>query len=334
MELPDHVLMPGLVNAHTQAASSLMRGIPQGRQAALEKRVLSADFVRDGTALACTDMLLGGITCFNDSYFFPEAALDAALEAGLRVSLGLVVADFPTVYASDPADYRRKGLGLRDRHGEHALVSFAFAPQSLPDTGLKQIATLAAELDLPVHVRVDQPGEVERLYRLGLLGPSLVAVPAAGLEPVEIDLLARHGCSVVLTPGFSSLESLLKSGVGLALAADSERLDLFAAMRAARLQAHAALHAATLGSARALGLNAQIGSIAPGKRADLVALAVRGPCHDAIRHVVHVAGPEDVTHVWVDGALRVRDARLENDASRLDSRWQIWQNAFESHADS
>ena len=329
VELPDHVLMPGLVNAHAQAATSLMRGLPAARKAAAEERLLSADFVRDGTALACADMLLGGITCFNDTYFFAEAALDAALEAGMRVSLGLIVSDVPTAYASDPADYRRKGLGLRDRLGERALVSFALAPQSLSDSGLKHIATLAAELDLPVHVRVDRPGEVERLYRLGLLGPSLAAVHASALEPVEIDLLARHGCSVVQDRGF-----LLKSGVGLALAADSERFDLFAAMRAGSLPAHAALHAATFGGARALGLSAQIGSIVPGKRADLVALAVRGPCHDAIRYVVHVAGREDVTHVWVDGALRVRDARLETHASRLDSRWQIWQNALESRADS
>ena len=71
--------------------------------------------MRDGTALACAEMLRGGITCFNDMYFFPEAALEAALAAGMRVALGLIVIDFPTAYASDPADYLRKGLALRDR---------------------------------------------------------------------------------------------------------------------------------------------------------------------------------------------------------------------------
>jgi cytosine/adenosine deaminase-related metal-dependent hydrolase len=98
-------------------------------------------------------------------------------------------------------------------------------------------------------------------------------------------------------------------------------------------RAHAALHAATLGGARALGLGARIGSIEPGKRADLAALALRGPelapCYDAVSQLVYAAGREHVTHVWVDGKLLVRDGALEHPASGLDTRWQIWQNAFE-----
>ncbi|MGH8725548.1 MAG: amidohydrolase family protein, partial [Burkholderiales bacterium] len=125
IDLPDHVLIPGLVNAHTHAAMSLMRGLAddlplerwlQEHIWPAETRHVSPRFVRDGTDLACAEMLRGGITCFNDMYFYPEAALEAAAAAGMRAALGLIVIDFPTAYASDPADYLRKGLALRDRH--------------------------------------------------------------------------------------------------------------------------------------------------------------------------------------------------------------------------
>ena len=338
VDLREQVLVPGMVNAHAQAARSLMRGLPPERKAAAEKRVLSADFVRDGTAFACAEMLRGGITCFSDRYYFPEAALDAALEAGIRAALGLMVSEMPTVYASDPADYLRKGFATRDRHCDEALISFSFAPDGVADATYKQIATLAAELDLPVQVPIRSAGDIERLSRVGLLGPALIAVHAAQVRPDEIQLLARHGCSAVLSPAsehkHASVDSMLKSGVNVALGAAGDRLDLFAEMRLAAALPQAALHAATLGGARALGLGAQIGSIAPGKRADLAALAVRGPCYDAVSYVVRVAGREDVTHVWVDGELRVRDGALENPAPRLDTRWQLWQNSFEGHADS
>ena len=379
VELPDHVLIPGLVNAHTQAAMSLLRGFPTERKSAAEKRVLSARFVRDGTALACAEMLRGGITCFNDMYFFPEAALEAALEAGMRVSLGLVVVELATAYASDPADYLRKGLALRDRHRDHPLVSFCLAPHTVPDAPLRQIATLAAELDLPVLLQVHETESeierslaehgirpIERLRRLGLLGPGLIAVHAVHLQPEEIHLLARHGCSVVHCPssnlklasGFAAVDSMLKNNINVALgtdgAASNNRLDLFTEMRTAALlakavardaqalPAHEALRAATLGGARALGLGARVGSIEPGKRADLVAVALRGPelvpCYDPVSHLVYAAGREHVTHVWVDGELRVSDGELRNPLisapGSLDTRWQIWQNALESRADS
>jgi 5-methylthioadenosine/S-adenosylhomocysteine deaminase len=391
IELADHVLIPGLVNAHTHAAMSLMRGLAddlplmrwlQEHIWPAETKHVSPRFVRDGTALACAEMLRGGITCFNDMYFFPEAALEAALEAGMRVALGLIVIDFPTTYASDPADYLRKGLALRDREGEQPLVSFCLAPHApytVSDPTFRQIATLAAELDLPVHLHVHETEHeierslaehgvrpLERLRRLGLVDSNLIAVHAVHLEEGEIQLLGRHGCSVAHCPssnlklasGFAPIDAMLKQGINVALgtdgAASNNRLDLFTEMRTAALlakavardaeamPAHVALHTATLGGARALGLGARIGSIEAGKRADLVAVALRGPelapCYDPVSHLVYAAGREHVTHVWVDGELRVRDAEIQSTLisapDSLNTRWQIWQNALESHADS
>jgi 5-methylthioadenosine/S-adenosylhomocysteine deaminase len=387
-DLPDHALIPGLVNAHTHAAMTLMRGmsddLPLMRWLEdhiwpAERQHVSAAMVRDGTLLACAEMLRAGITCFNEMYFFPEAALEAALAAGMRAAVGIIVIDFPTAYASDPADYLRKGLALRDAQRDQPLASFCLAPHApytVSDATFRQVVTLAAELDLPVHLHLHETedeiarsiGEhgvrpVERMRRLGVLGPGLIAVHAVHLEKHEIALLGSHACSVAHCPssnlklasGFAPIEALRKAGVNLCLgtdgAASNNRLDVLQEMRTAALLAkavardaealpeHAALRAATLGGARAVGLDKVIGSIEPGKAADLTALALRGPelapCYDPVSHIVYAAGREHVSHVWVGGELRVEEGKLRDEAfCRLDTRWQMWQNLFKSHADT
>jgi 5-methylthioadenosine/S-adenosylhomocysteine deaminase len=388
LELPHHVLIPGLVNAHTHAAMSLMRGLAddlplmrwlQEHIWPAEGKHVSPSMVHDGTLLACAEMLRSGITCFNDMYFFPEAALAAARAAGMRVALGIIVVEFPSAYASDAADYLRKGLALRDREGEDPLVSFCLAPHApytVSDASFRQVGKLAAELDLPVHVHLNETEDeirrsleehgvrpVERLRRLGLLGPGLIAVHAVHLEPQEVELLGSHAASIAHCPssnlklasGFAPIEALRRAGANVCLgtdgAASNNRLDLMQEMRTAALlakavareaqalPAHAALHAATLAGARALGVDALAGSIVPGKAADLVAVSLRGPelapCYDPVSHLVYAAGREHVTHVWVNGEPRVLDARLQPSAfAGLEKRWQLWQNSLKSHADS
>jgi len=381
-ELKSHVLMPGLVNAHTHAAMSLLRGLADDTPLIrwLEEHIwpaetkhVSREFVRDGTLLACAEMIRGGITCFNDMYFFPDASLEAALAAGMRSAQGMIVIEFPSAYASDAADYLRRGLELRDRYRDESLASFCLAPHApytVADASLRKVSTLAAELDIPVHIHVHETkGEIERslaeqgvrplerLARLGLVGPGLVAVHAVHLSEQEIALLAQHGASVVHCPssnlklasGLAPVPSLLAKGVNVALgtdgAASNNRLDLFQEMRTAALlaktvaddaqamPAHAALRAATLAGARALGLEKTIGSIEPGKAADLIALDFSAPelvpCYDVLSHLVYVAGRENVTHVWVGGRLLLREREFENPAlQRLEGRLQLWQNAI------
>jgi 5-methylthioadenosine/S-adenosylhomocysteine deaminase len=388
ISLDSHVLIPGLVNAHTHAAMSLMRGLAddlplmrwlQEHIWPAERKHVSPKFVRDGTLLACAEMLRGGITCFSDMYFFPEAALEAALACGMRSVHGLIVFDFPSAYASDPADYLRKGLALRDRYREEPLASFTLAPHApytVSDATFRQVAALAAEIDLPVHMHVHETATeiarslaeygvrpLERLGRLGLLGPNLIAVHAVHLSAGETEALARHGSSVVHCPssnlklasGFAPVDALLKQGINVALgtdgAASNNRLDLFQEMRTAALlakavsgdaqalPAHAALRAATLAGARALGLDARVGSISPGKLADLVAVDLSAPelspCFDPVSHLVYAAGREHVSHVWVDGKMLLGEGKLLNEAfSALDTRWELWQNALKGRADS
>jgi len=388
LDRPGHALIPGLINAHTHAAMALMRGLSddlplmrwlQEHVWPAEARHVSSEFVRDGTLLACAEMLRGGVTCFNDMYYFPEAALDAALAAGMRSAQGIIVLESPSAYACDAADYLRQGLALRDRHRDEPLASFCLAPHApytVSDASFRQVATLAAELDVPVHVHLHETADeversiaehglrpIERLHRLGLIGPNLIAVHAIHLNQDEIALLARHSVSVVHCPssnlklasGFSPVHSMLKSNINVALgtdgAASNNRLDMFQEMRAAALlakavardaqalPAHAALGAATLAGARALGIERVAGSIVPGKSADLVALDMRSPelepCYDVVSHLVYAAGREHVTDVWIAGRPVLRERVLQSPVfSSLDTRCELWQNALKSLADS
>src|SRR5262249_45184080 len=139
LDLPTHALIPGLINLHTHAAMTLMRGMAddrplmewlQDRIWPVETRLVSADFVRDGTLLACAEMLRGGVTCFSDMYFFPEATAQAALAAGMRAALGIIAIEMRSSYASDAGDYLSKGLAARDAIKGEPLLSFCLAPHA------------------------------------------------------------------------------------------------------------------------------------------------------------------------------------------------------------
>jgi 5-methylthioadenosine/S-adenosylhomocysteine deaminase len=378
LALPGRALIPGLVNLHGHAAMSLFRGFADDlplmawlndRIWPAEKKHVSEAFVRDGTLLAAAEMLAGGVTTCNDMYFFPKAAGEAFLQAGMRATLGMIVLDFPSAYASDADDYLAKGLALRDELKDEPLLAFAFAPHApytVSDATFARINTLAEQLGLPIHTHIHETDDeirdslkqygvrpLERLARLGLLGPNFIGVHAVHVNEAEIGLLAQHGCHLAHCPtsnlklasGIAPVADLLRAGVNLGLgtdgAASNNRLDLFGEMRLAALLAKgasgdpailpaaSALRAATLDAARALNLDSQIGSIVPGKRADLVAVdlhALSGqPVFDPVSHLVYVAGREHVTHVWVDGRMKLNDRRLVDfDIDDLTARAAYW----------
>lgn len=380
ISLPGHALIPGLVNLHGHAAMSLLRGFAddlplmdwlKGRIWPAESRHVSEAFVHDGTLLAAAEMLAGGITACNDMYFFPRAAGEAFLRAGMRATLGMIVLEFPSAYASDADDYLAKGLALRDELKDEPLLSFTFAPHApytIADATFERINTLAEQLGLPVHIHIHETADeiqeslkqhgmrpLERLARLGLLGPNFIGVHAVHVNEAEISLLAQHGCHVAHCPssnlklasGIAPVTRLLQAGVNVGIgtdgAASNNRLDLFAEMRlaallakgasgdAAALPAAAALQMATLDAARALNLDSQIGSIVPGKRADLAAVDLRDlssqPVFDPVSHLVYVAGREHVTHVWVDGIMKLNERRLVDlEPDDLTARATYWRN--------
>jgi len=384
LDLPGQVLLPGLINLHTHAAMSLLRGYADDlplmhwlseRIWPAESRHAGPDFVRAGTLLACAEMLRGGITTFNDMYYFPDAAAAAARRVGMRAVLGIVVIEFPTGYAADADDYLAKGLAVRDTLSGDPLLSFCLAPHApytVADKTFRNIATLAAQLEIPVHVHLHETRHeieeslkqhgvrpIERLRRLGLLGPQMIAVHAVHLEAGEIELLAHEGCHLAHCPtsnlklgsGIPPMSAIqargLNFGLGTDSAASNNRLDLFQEMRhaallakgasqnAEALDAHATLHAATLGGARALGLDGRIGSLLPGKAADLCAVRldewIVQPCFDPASHLVYVAGREQVSHTWVEGKLVMSNgAPLQIDISELLDITGLWHNLLTS----
>jgi 5-methylthioadenosine/S-adenosylhomocysteine deaminase len=319
--LASHVLIPGLINAHSHAAMTLMRGLADDLALMqwlkehiwpAEAKHVSARFVYDGTRLACAEMLRGGVTCFNDMYFFPEMTARAALESEMRAALGLILIEFPTAYATDAQDYLRKGLAMRDELKSRPLLSFCMAPHApytVSDRSFEQILMLSEQLQMPINTHLHETRDeirdseakfgvrpLARLDRLGILGPNFIAVHAVHMEETELALLAKLGCSVTHCPasnmklasGIAPVGRMLASGVNVGLgtdgAASNNRLDLFAEMRLAALlakvasedaevlPAHAALRMSTLNPARALGLDGLIGSIRTGKAADLCAV--------------------------------------------------------------
>jgi len=379
IRLESHVLLPGLINLHTHAAMSLMRGLADDLPLMewlnqhiwpAEARHVTPDFVYDGTRLACAEMLKGGITCFNDMYFYPEETARAALDAGMRAAVGIICIEFPTRYASDAQDYLRKGLAARDRYLSEPLLSFCLAPHApytVSDRSLEQIVTYANELDLPIHIHLHETEDeikesltrygmrpVERLRRLGLIGSNLIAVHAVHLDHEEIDLLAHYGASVAhcpssnlklasgIAPVARFVERNLNTGLGTDGAASNNRLDLLEEMRLAALlakaqstransvPAHTALHMATLGAAKALGLDHRIGSIEVGKLADLCAIdftdLALAPVYHPASHVVYAASRNHVSHVWIEGQMKLDQGQLIGiDEERLRANARAWQ---------
>ncbi len=323
--LDEHALIPGLVNAHTHAAMSLLRGLADDLPLMdwltqhiwpAETCFVSAEFVRDGTELAMAEMLRGGITCFNDMYYFPEVTARAVDACGMRACIGLIVLDFPSAWAQDAAEYLAKGMALHDQYRDHPAIRCAWAPHApytVSDAPLERVRVLADELDIPVHMHVHETAHEiaaslaqfgvrpwQRLERLGLVSSALLAVHMTQLEEDEIDAAAAAHAHVLHCPesnlklasGFCPVHRLQAAGVNVALGTDGSAsnndLDLFGEMRsaallakglaadAAALPAATALRMATLNGAAALGWSNDIGSLSVGKYADVTAVHLGG----------------------------------------------------------
>ena len=272
--LDGHVLIPGLINAHTHSPMSLFRGLADDMPLMnwlnehiwpAEQRWVHEEFIADGSKLAIAEMLRSGTTCFNDMYFFPDVTARVAAQAGIRAVVGLIVIDFPSAWAEDTDAYFDKAIALHDQLRNDPLIRTAFAPHapySVSDAPLRRVLTLANELDLPIHMHVHETQAevrggveehgcrpIERLRRLGLLIPPLVGVHMTQLEGEELDLFAQSGAQVVHCPqsnlklasGHCPVARLLDAGINVALgtdgAASNNDLDMIAEMQAAALLA-------------------------------------------------------------------------------------------------
>ena len=341
----DGIVLPGLINAHTHLAMTLFRGYADDlalqafldRLIPAETAVLSEAHVRTGARLAFAEAFRSGCTSALDMYWWPLATLAEAEQAGFGLQAG------PLFIGFDGPDHTPWNSRMeRTRSTAPHRWLFAHGTYTMEPSQLAEVGALAAELGTRFHIHASENADevaevrsrfgctpVELLDRHGLLRPGTVLAHAVVLDDDEIGRIAETGTAVAHCPisnmklasGFCRVPELRASGAVVGLGTDgpssSNDLDMFAAMRAAAtihkgnrrdatvLPAIDVLRMATLDGARALGIDDRVGSIEPGKQADLVLLDADSPSlnpvYDAISTVVYAASRADVTDVWANG---------------------------------
>ncbi len=343
----------------------------QGHIWPIEGAVIGPDFVADGVTLAIAEMLRGGTTCVNENYFFPDVQAAVYKRHGFRARIGLPVIDFPTAWAQSDDEYFDKAGEVHDQWRDDALIATAFAPHApytVSDANFERIRMLADQLDVPVHLHLHETAQevaqsqekhgqrpIARLDRLGLFNDRLIAVHMTQLTDAEIHLCAERGVSVVHCPesnlklasGFCPACALERAGVTLAIGTDgcasNNDLDMVGETRTAALLAKAvandatafdaatALRAGTLGGAKAIGLDHLIGSIEPGKQADLVCIDLSAletqPLHHVISQLIYATGRHQVSDVWIAGKAKLRARELVDiDTDALVANARQWRD--------
>ena len=341
-----------------------------------EAKWVDETFVRDGTDLAIAEQIKGGISCFSDMYFFPKVASERVHNSGLRAQIAIPILDFPIPGAANADEAIRQGVELFGDLKHHPRIKIAFgphAPYTVSDATLEKVRVIAEELDAAIHMHVhetafevqqsvEQYGErpLARLGRMGLLGPRLQAVHMTQISEEDLALLVESNSSVIHCPesnlklasGFCPVERLWQAGVNVAVgtdgAASNNDLDLLGETRtaallakavagsASALDAHRALRMATLNGARAMGLEAEIGSLEVGKAADIVAFDLSGlaqqPIYDPVSQLIYATGRDCVKHLWVGGKQLLDDRQLTRmDEQQLSAMAAAWGQRISGH---
>ncbi len=384
IDLPHHVLMPGLINMHGHAAMSLFRGLADDLPLMTwlndhiwpaEGQFVSADFIADGTALAIAEMLRTGTTTFSDMYFFPEVAATVAHDTGIRAQLCFPLIEMPTLWGSGPDDYLAKGEALIRQWQGNPWIMPAIgphAPYTVTDESLARAVQLSGDLGARIQLHlhetafevtdaVEKTGQrpLDRIADLGLLTSMTQCVHMTQISDSDLETLSGSGAHIIHCPesnlklasGLCPVEDLSKLGLNVAIgtdgAASNNNLDLFgeintAAMLAkvvsgdaAALSAHRALAMATINGARALGREHELGSLAAGKLADVIAIDLSDPfvqpVYDPASHLVYSNHGRQVSHSWIGGVPQVQEGRLTRvDVPDLMLRVQAWAEQIRS----
>ncbi|MBO7172952.1 MAG: TRZ/ATZ family hydrolase [Burkholderiaceae bacterium] len=321
IELNDHVVIPGLVNAHSHAPMNILRGMGadlslmdwlQTKIWPAEGKLMSPEFAYEGAKLAAQEMLLSGITCTNDQYFFSEHIARAFEDCAMKCTVSALVIGFPSAMAQTTDDYFKCADALFERYqgNNHVRISVGpHAPYTVDDNALSRVVRLSERHNAPIHMHIDETDfevqeslrlygmrPIERLANLGIINERLISVHTVHPNDHEMALLANAGAHVAHCPssnlklasGFSPVHKMMQMGINVAIGTDSvasnDKLDILAETRLAAMlgkavamdptamKVHDMLYAATLGGARAIGWGDRIGSIEIGKAADLVAI--------------------------------------------------------------
>lgn len=378
----DSIIVPGLINAHTHAAMTLLRGAGEDMPLEswlrnciwpLEQQLVGPEYVTAGVELAIVEMLSHGITTFTDMYFFPEITARIARIANIRTVAAFPIFAAPNAWSRNVDECFELGFRLHDEYAQDPLVSIAFgphAPYSVDYKTLERVHMYAQELGLNVHTHLHETAAevaaararhgrswIAVLAEIGLVNPQLQAVHMTQLDIAEIELLAEYGAHVVHCPnsnlkladGVCPVNQLDASGINVAIgtdgAASNNALSVLADARTSALlakmqagdpiagNARQALLKATLGGARALGRDHELGTLEPGKLADIAVFSpvsiCAQPVYDPFASLLHNGGAWRADNVWVHGRASQRNglpmhldlaairARVEVQAARV-----------------
>ncbi len=354
VDCSDRIIIPGLINAHTHIAMTLLRGLADdlrldvwllGYMMPVEREFVSPDFVDVGTRLGCAEMLLSGITTFNDMYYFEDAVARATADVGMRAVLGQTVLKFP---APDAESYDESLELCRQFIAEwydHPLITPAIsphAPYTTTEDILKASSALALQTNAPIHIHLSETAlevrdarrdfghpPIEYVETLGLFDAKVIAAHCVHIQDHEIPLLSKHGVGVAHNPssnlklasGFAPVLRMRQAGVAVGIGTDgpasNNDLDMFEEIRLASflpkattgdptaLPAPEVFAMATIEGAAALHMADVIGSLEVGKLADIVVIAQEGP-HATPRY--HLNPSNIYSHlVYAAKATDVRD---------------------------
>ena len=272
--LNDHVLMPGLINAHNHSAMVLFRGLAddlplldwlQHHIWPAEAKLVQANSIKAGCQLAIAEMLRGGTTCFNDMYFFPNETAEVTIKAGMRACIGHTIMNVATGWAQDEDDYINKAKKAYQHRPQHPLISWTIAPQSCytnSDRSLRKAKALANEFNCRINIHLHETEQeiamdqqktgkraIARLFDLGLLDEKLIAVHMVHVTENEMAVIKASGCHIAHCPesnlklasGIAPVQHYLNQGINVALgtdgAASNNDLDMFGEMRTAAFAA-------------------------------------------------------------------------------------------------
>jgi 5-methylthioadenosine/S-adenosylhomocysteine deaminase len=319
-----------------------------------EAKTVSPEFVRIGTRLAALEMIASGTTTYADMYYFEEEIAKATRDAGLRGVLGETIIQFPAPDAKTPADGLARAERFIQAFRHDSLITPAVAPHALYTNDratLVACAELGRKYQVPVIIHLAETEDEVKIAReqhhatptqylesIGFWGPRTLAAHGVWVNDDDIQVLKRHGVGVSHNPesnmklasGTAPVTKYLAAGVALGLgtdgAASNNDLDMFEAMRQASflakqvnhdptvVPAQTALDLATIGGARALGMEQAIGSLEKGKRADVIAVSMdsarQTPLYNPVSHLVYVTRGDDVRTTIVNGKILMLDRRL------------------------
>jgi len=378
IDLPSHVVLPGLINMHGHAAMSLFRGLADDLPLMTwlndhiwpaEGTFVSEAFIADGTQLAMAELLRTGTTTFSDMYFFPEIVAQLAHDAGMRAQICFPLLDFPTPWGSGPDEYLSKGEAFIKQWQDNAFIMPAIgphAPYTVSDEPLRKAVALSEATGAPIQIHLHETAfevadameksgkrPTARLAELKVLGTNTQCVHMTQIDESDIALLQATGAHVIHCPesnlklasGLSPVQTFRKAGVNVAIgtdgAASNNDLDLFGELNtaamlakvvaddASALSAHEALAMATIQGARALGRDHELGSLAAGKLADIIAVDLGDPflqpVYDPASHLVYSNHGRQVSHSWINGVPQVQEGKLTRiDVPDLMLRVQGW----------